>query len=149
MRNRSMAFVIKGKKILFEKLIYKNRTFYSIPGGGIEQGETPEEAALRELKEECGLEGTIVKKLTKLYKSDGSKEYVFQVNVSDDQSAVVGFDPEEPKNNQPIKDVCWITLEQMSERDRAFMWAYGLMEIEGFFDEIVSWGDAVSYPSQN
>ena len=144
-----MAFVIRDKKILVEKLFYNNRTFYSIPGGGIEQGETPEEAALRELKEECGLEGTIVKKLTKLYKSDGSKEYVFQVNVSDDQSAVVGFDPEEPKTNQPIKDVCWITLEQMSERDRAFMWAYGLMEIDGFFDEVLSWGDAVSYPSQN
>ena len=149
MRNRSMAFVIRDKKILVEKLFYNNRTFYSIPGGGIEEGETPEETALRELREECGLVGSIARKLTELYKADGSIEYVFEVNVSDNQSPIVGYDPEEPETNQPIKDVCWLTLDKMAERDRAFMWAYGLMEIEEFFDEIVSWGDAISYPLQN
>ena len=71
------------------------------------------------------------------------------MNVSDNQSPIVGYDPEEPETNQPIKDVCWLTLDKMAERDRAFMWAYGLMEIEEFFDEIVSWGDAISYPLQN
>jgi hypothetical protein len=50
------------------------------------------------------------------------------------------------EDNQPIKDVCWMELEQLSERDRAFMWSYGLMEIDGFFDEILRWGDSISYP---
>ena len=45
-----------------EKLCYEGRTFYSIPGGGIEDGETPEQTAIRELKEECGLDGVIIKK---------------------------------------------------------------------------------------
>ena len=55
LRNRSVAFVIRNGKILVEKLCYFGRTFYSIPGGGIEDGETPEQAVIRELKEECGL----------------------------------------------------------------------------------------------
>lgn len=61
MRNRSVVFVIRDKKILMEKLCYEGRTFYSIPGGGIEDGETPEQTAIRELKEECGLDGVIIK----------------------------------------------------------------------------------------
>ena len=53
LRNRSVVFVIRNKKILMEKLSYPSlgdRVFYSIPGGGIEDGETPEQAAIRELK---------------------------------------------------------------------------------------------------
>lgn len=141
-----MAFVIRNHAILLEKLFYDNRYFYSIPGGGIEKGETPEEAAIRELKEECGLDGTIVKKLTVRYKADGSTEYVFEVTVSDEQTPCKGYDPEEPRDHQSIKDVCWMKLDQLSEKDRAFLWSYGLMEIDGFFDELLRWGEQISYP---
>ncbi|MGN0634159.1 MAG: NUDIX hydrolase [Oscillospiraceae bacterium] len=145
MRNRSVVFVIRNKKILMEKLCYEGRMFYSIPGGGIEEGETPEQAAIRELKEECGLDGTIVKKLAEVY-SNGRTEYAFEVSVPDDQDAIKGYDPEEPLDDQPIKEVVWMGLSEMPEKDRAFMWRYGLLEIEGFFDEVLSWGDEISYP---
>ena len=101
-KNRSVVFVIRNKKILVERLNYPSEgkdDFYSIPGGGIEDGETPEQAALRELKEECGLDGTIVQKL--------------------------------------------------SEKDRAFLWGYGLIHVPGFFEEAKSWGDEISYPRGN
>lgn len=145
MRNRSVVFVIRNKKILMEKLCYEGRLFYSIPGGGIEEGETPEQAAIRELKEECGLDGTIVKKLAEVY-SNGRTEYAFEVSVPDNQNAIKGYDPEEPIDNQPIKEVLWMELSDMPEKERAFMWRYGLLEIEGFFDEVLSWGDEISYP---
>jgi len=145
MRNRSVAFVIRDKKILMEKLTYGGRTFYSIPGGGIEKGETPEEAVIRELKEECGLDGVIIKKLAELYNHDRT-EYSFEVYVEDNQAAIKGYDPEEPINNQAIKEVLWMDLSQIPEKDRAFLWGYGLLEVEGFFEEVLSWGDTISYP---
>lgn len=148
MRNRSVAFVIRDKKILVEKLCYGGRTFYSIPGGGIEDGETPEAAAIRELKEECGLDGVIKKKLAELY-NNGRTEFSFEVSVPDDQVAIKGYDPEEPADNQAIKEVMWVDLKDLPEKDRAFLWGYGLLEVDGFFEEVLSWGDTISYPGAN
>jgi 8-oxo-dGTP diphosphatase len=42
---------------------------WEFPGGGIDFGETPEEAILREVKEETGLEVKIVRLLPKAYSS--------------------------------------------------------------------------------
>ena len=149
-RNRSAAVIIRDGRILMEKVFFFNREFFVLPGGGIEAGETPEEAALRELKEECGLNGEIVRPLAVLYNSTGGTEYSFEVRVPEDQTPVLGYDPESRAESQPLKEVCWLALDEISEKDRAFLWAYGLMQAGNgeFFDTIVKWGTEISYPGQ-
>ena len=148
MRNRGVAVVTRNGAILLEKTYYEGRYFYALPGGGIEEGKTPQETALRELKEECGLDGKIVKPLNVVYKRDGSIEYAFEIAVSQEQIVIVGKDPEFSEEEQMIKDVCWLQLHEISEKDRAFLWEYGLMEVEEFWDEVLSWGDEISYPKK-
>lgn len=50
-RNAVRGVIIKGNKIL---MIHSNQGDYKLPGGGIEQGETHQEAVKREIEEETG-----------------------------------------------------------------------------------------------
>lgn len=120
---------------------------WGFPGDAIELGETPEEAAIRELREECGLNGVINRPLNTIHCKNGSTEYVFLVDVSDCEKAIVEIDPEIPiGEEQAIKNVCWKKLNELSERDRAFLWSYGLLEVNDYFEIVLSWDDEISYP---
>ena len=58
----ALAVAVKGKKVLLIKRgVPPVKGMWASPSGFIEIGETPEEACLRELKEETGIPGEIVK----------------------------------------------------------------------------------------
>lgn len=150
MRSRSLALVVREGKILMIQTYRFNRYIFELPGGGVEPGETPEEATIRELKEECGLDGKINRPLNIKHRKNGNTEYVFLVDVPKEQEAIVGIDPEVPEGEeQAIKNVGWKSLDELSEKDRAFLWSYGLLQVDGFYELALSWGDEISYPMGN
>ncbi len=52
------CYLARGDELLFvQRAIEPRKGFWTVPGGFIEPGETPEEAALRELHEETGITG--------------------------------------------------------------------------------------------
>ncbi|MCM8766093.1 MAG: NUDIX hydrolase [Candidatus Omnitrophica bacterium] len=51
-----------------------NQTIWSLPKGKVEEGESVEETARREVKEETGLEGKLLQKLNSIHYFYSSKE---------------------------------------------------------------------------
>ncbi len=109
------AVAIRDNKILLIKRRYEPfKGKWALPGGKVECGERVEEAVLRELKEETGLDGEIVK-LVGVY-SDPNRDprghYVtvaFLVNVKG-----------EPKAGSDAKEARWFDIEEIPWDELAF-----------------------------
>ena len=147
-KGRAQCLVVRDNKILMVKHKQGNDEWYCSPGGGIEAGETPEQAAIRELQEECNVSGTIIKK-TSVYVDpfdDCNFFYTFHVDIGN-QVPSLGHDPEFGIETQYLTEVRWMALNEISEIDRAHLWASGLLSIVPFWEEVLTWKREISYPS--
>ena len=146
--NRAQCVVHRGSRLLLVRHRHEDKEWWCLPGGGIEPGETPGEAALRELREECCVEGEIIQQINYsnyMLGDIADDAYTFLVDIRDQQPQT-GSDPELPADAQIIVKVAWLALDEVSERDRAFLWGAGLLGIVTFLDEVTGWDDLVSYP---
>jgi len=56
MSNRSVSILIEKEKVFLIHRQKEGCEYYVLPGGSIEEGETPEAACIREAKEETSLQ---------------------------------------------------------------------------------------------
>lgn len=73
--------------------------YYTFPGGGLENNETPEEGTIREIKEEFGIRVKIVKKLYETYFERFHQREIFFLCEYVDGTFGTGTGPE--FNNDP------------------------------------------------
>jgi len=144
---RAQCIIHRGSQILMVKHHMNDDGWWCLPGGGVEPQETPAETVLRELEEECFVRGQIVKQTGLLTDGFGIETITYLVEIGS-QEPHMGSDPEFTQDDQILADVRWLTLAEISERDRAYLWAAGLMSIPIFLDEVSCWGDELSYPIQ-
>ena len=78
MKERATVICKRDGRILY---VRKPKSRWALPGGKIEVGETPEQAAVRELNEETGLENLDLIYLAE-YEKDNVTHYIFMAVLS-------------------------------------------------------------------
>ncbi|WP_326763587.1 NUDIX domain-containing protein [Streptomyces sp. NBC_01591] len=90
-RVRAGAVVIRDGRMLLIGFEEDREPFYEIPGGGVEDGETLHAAVIRELREETGLGGSVVREVARVWK-DSRREHYFLVHAEGEIGARAELD---------------------------------------------------------
>ena len=83
-RIRCGAIIIKDDRVLLIKRIKPDTTYWVFPGGGLEQGETPEEGLKREIYEELGLKVTSCEKCLGFQDFKANREEIYFLTEVED-----------------------------------------------------------------
>ena len=123
-RPRACGALIYHDTILMVRHVEPSRSYWTLPGGGLESGETPAEAAVREVWEETGLRVSVVRLLWEGSYGHGdrtSPEHCFLVAPEGEGQQThkisLGLDPEEAHLNSEqhlLQDVAWVPLDELT-----------------------------------
>ncbi|MFC9821408.1 NUDIX hydrolase [Streptomyces erythrochromogenes] len=103
----SMAIIAKdGRVLMVRRRQQEGKLLWAFPGGGIEAGETPEQAAVREVAEEVALEAKAVRVLgARVHPQTGADmTYVACEPVAGEARV---------EDAEELAEVAWITLEEI------------------------------------
>jgi len=76
MRQRSGIILIEDNKLALIERHRAGKHYFAFPGGGVDEGETPEQAAIREAEEELGILVEIKQKVAEVV-FNGNTQYYF------------------------------------------------------------------------
>jgi 8-oxo-dGTP diphosphatase len=112
---RACAALIKGESILMVREVNPTKEYWTLPGGGLEEGETFEEAVVREVHEEVNLKVKVVKYLFSSFYEEGIEKCFLVKETEKQQCPSLGYDPELPKDKQTLIEVQWKSIKTMKD----------------------------------
>jgi 8-oxo-dGTP diphosphatase len=111
MSDRAVLLIVAADRLLLIHRRKAGQDYYVLPGGGVERGETPEAAAVREALEEAGLSIVLGDKVAALQNGDRVEHY-FRV-ASFTGEPILGGPERERQASDNEYHLVWIAPDQL------------------------------------
>ncbi|MBI2332364.1 MAG: NUDIX domain-containing protein [Chloroflexi bacterium] len=118
MRKRSGIILIHEGKLALIERHKQGRHYFAFPGGGVDEGETDEQAAIREAEEELGIRVKIVQKAAEVLRTGRRNQVYFLVDWVDGEFGTgTGEEYGEVDEINGTYNPLWMSLEEILVRN--------------------------------
>lgn len=117
MKKASRVIIVDKGKILFIHRLKNRKEYYVLPGGSVEEGESPPAAAIREIKEETNLDlilDSLLWEIEEEVYGEKRKGYYFLAKEFKGKLKL-GYPESQRQSKENIYRFKWIPLEKIQE----------------------------------
>lgn len=110
-------------RILMVKQHHEERDLWMVPGGGIEEGENSIEAAIRETKEETGLDIEVIGvawHIEEVSPERGQRFVNYMIGKVIGGELGLGYDPELGEDAQVLREVKFLSKEEIGQLEHVY-----------------------------
>ncbi|PWB72723.1 MAG: DNA mismatch repair protein MutT [Anaerolineales bacterium] len=123
MRIRAGVVLIEDDRVALIERHRAGLDYYVFPGGGVDEGETQEQAAIREALEELGVEVAIRQKVAVIHFGQSTQVYFLVERVGGEFGTGAGeeftdSDPEDPQEGIYIP--IWMPIDDLSQHEKVY-----------------------------
>jgi 8-oxo-dGTP diphosphatase len=115
-RDRGSVVLIENNKVGLIKRVSEGSVYYVFPGGGIEEGETPETGTKREALEELGVEVKVKACITKV-EFNGTQYFFLAEIISGTFGTGQGEEYTDGNRGRGTYLPIWVGVEELSSID--------------------------------
>ncbi len=111
------------KRVLMLRQHHEERDVWMVPGGGIEEGENAIEAAVREVKEEVGLDievGKLIWHVEEVPENNGQRFVNFFLGSIKGGNVHIGMDPERAPDEQVLREIRFMSHAELEKLEAVY-----------------------------
>ena len=123
MRTRAGIVLIEDDKVALIERLRAGLDYFVFPGGGVDHGETPEQAAIREAMEELGVEVSIKQKVAMIHFDQSTQVYFLAERVRGEFGTGTGEEFTDADPNDPQEGVyvpVWMPIDELERHEKVF-----------------------------
>ncbi|MBN1450774.1 MAG: NUDIX domain-containing protein [Anaerolineales bacterium] len=123
MRVRAGVILIEDGKVALIERYRAGKHYYVFPGGGMDEGETPEQAAVREMEEETGLHVAVRYKVAEIHFDLSIQHYFLVEKIGGEFGSGTGEEFTDADPDNPAEGVyipTWMPLAELSKHDNVY-----------------------------